>query len=252
MCDIAETSIRSLEQIVVNVGDGSVNLNMVLDKRHSLESNMTRVEGEFLRKVGQLSSSKYFSVVGDPRYNDESAETVFVAIIMNLYLEDGKWQFPTIQAMGVLGLEEPTGPDVNNCGGRSALSQQGSTCTAKRRKATDVCSELLHCREWFRGYYKWSDNTNSANQRQTAPARWTVATASTLQDEVILFRRITRCTPYVTPAVYAYLTRALPTPTLFRKAAFAPGAMMTIAIKDELKKQGVDAWRMEDGKVSWT
>lgn len=138
MADIEPTRVRSLSQIVVQVGEAMFNLNMVFDKRHSLEVNMTNLEADFVRKVAQLSSNRFFSVTGEPFYNDETAETIFVGVIMNPYMEDQHWPFPTSGTMGLVGLEDPTFGLVNNGSGRPQQSRQGSSSSGKRRKPTDV------------------------------------------------------------------------------------------------------------------
>ena len=99
---------------------------------------MNALESQFRRKLAGVSTHQYFSVVGDPRYNDDTAERIFVGVIMNPYIDDSTWRLLARDGTGLLQLEAPRTTDVNN-GRVPSNSGRGSTNTTNRRKRSEVC-----------------------------------------------------------------------------------------------------------------
>lgn len=141
MADVQKTPIRSLERITVVVDEATFNLSLRFDVRKSVEDNLSRLEGEFLRKLRNVSQNSFFSIEGDADTLDEAPEQIFVETVVNPYINDDPYPLIDRLGTGLLPLGPARSAHVNNRPAQGRGSRNASntvTAPGSRHKSSYV------------------------------------------------------------------------------------------------------------------
>lgn len=132
-------AVRALKSLVVALPDGGFSLSLAKHRNQTQDEFLCELHDDFVRKISQVSNSKFFSVRGPLHLYDERVPRIFTAVYRQPYENDEEWQFPVEGDSGRLLLEQPVAADVNIAGPASAKASSSSR--ASRKKASDeVCN----------------------------------------------------------------------------------------------------------------
>lgn len=131
------TSVRALEELVVALPNGGFTLSLARDSTLDEKAFLNELQEDFVRKVSQITTNRFFSVRGPQRLLDERVPRIFVAAFRGPYEKDGEWRLPVEGLSGKLILEQPVSVDVNTAGPASARASSSSRAS-KRHKPSEV------------------------------------------------------------------------------------------------------------------